>query len=99
MLTGAERAVATGFVNGEGGMTADRGRPSSTTGSLAAFENSASAEIITPGVMAPPRYSPFAVTTSRVVAVPKSTMMAGPPNSRWTATAFTIRSAPTSKGS
>ena len=35
---------------------------------------------------------------SKVVAVPKSTTMAGPPNFEYAATALAIRSAPTSFG-
>ena len=51
-----------------------------------------------PGAMAPPTYSPRAETASKVVAVPKSTTMHGPPY-RWTAaSALMIRSAPTSLG-
>ena len=48
-------------------------------GSRAARWNSASAEIVTPGQIAPPRYSPFAVIASSVVAVPKSTTISGRP--------------------
>lgn len=45
-----------------------------------------------------PTYSPRAEITSKVVAVPKSTTMAGPP-CRWTAaSALTMRSVPTSRG-
>src|SRR2546426_10049183 len=55
------------------------GRSSSILGSFAARLNRASAEIRSPGAMAPPRYSPAAVTAQMVVAVPKSTMMMGPP--------------------
>jgi hypothetical protein len=47
----------------------------STRCSRAAREKSASALICTPGVITPPRYSPFGVTQSNVVAVPKSTTM------------------------
>ena len=39
-----------------------------------------------PGVMAPPTYAPSRETQSKVVAVPKSTTMAGVPYSRATAT-------------
>lgn len=49
----------------------------STRGSRAARWNSASAEIPTPGLMTPPRYSPAAEMASNVVAVPKSTTMIG----------------------
>ena len=38
-----------------------------------------SSEISMPGTMAPPRYSPAAEIASKVVAVPKSTTMVGPP--------------------
>ena len=51
-----------------------------------------------PGQITPPMYSPFADTQSNVVAVPKSTTMHGPPNFSKAATAFTMRSAPTSAG-
>src|SRR2546428_11726363 len=58
------------------------GRISSILGSFAARLNRASAEIRRPGAMAPPKYSPAAVTAQKVVAVPKSTMMIGPPYRR-----------------
>ena len=48
--------------------------------------------------MAPPRYSPASETASKVVAVPKSTTMHGPPKRRRAATALAIRSAPSSCG-
>ena len=48
--------------------------------------------------MTPPRYSPRAVTTSKVVAVPKSTTIAPCGQRSYAATALTIRSAPTSRG-
>ena len=76
----------------------DLGREISTRGSLAARWNNASAEMPIPGQIAPPRYSPRAEMASKVVAVPKSTTMHGPPYSSNAATAFTIRSAPTSRG-
>ena len=47
----------------------------STRGSLEALRKRASEEIMTPGEMAPPRYSPSADMASKVVAVPKSTTM------------------------
>ena len=50
----------------------------STRGSLEALMNSASQEIITPGAITPPRYSPWRDTTSKVVAVPKSTTTTAP---------------------
>ena len=49
-----------------------------------------------PGQITPPTYSPLRVTTSNVVAVPKSTTITGPPNAANAATPLTIRSAPTS---
>ena len=48
--------------------------------------------------MIPPAYSPLAVTTSKVVAVPKSTTTAPSGQRAWAATALTMRSAPTSRG-
>ena len=53
-------------------------------------------KIAIPGTITPPAYSPRAVTTSNVVAVPKSTTMQGPPRRACAATALTMRSAPTS---
>ena len=51
-----------------------------------------------PGASAPPTNSPRSLTASKLVDVPKSTTMAGPPY-RWTAaTVFMIRSLPTSLG-
>ena len=51
-----------------------------------------------PGASAPPTNSPRALAASKFVNVPKSTTMAGPPY-RWTAaTAFMMRSLPTSLG-
>ena len=51
-----------------------------------------------PGASAPPTNSPLALTASKFVEVPKSTTTAGPPY-RWTAaSAFMIRSLPTSFG-
>jgi hypothetical protein len=51
----------------------------STRGRRAARWKRASALTPTPVQITPPRYSPFLVTTSKVVAVPKSTTMTGPP--------------------
>ncbi len=51
-----------------------------------------------PGAMAPPTYSPLVETASKVVEVPKSTTIAGPPNRCTAASVLTIRSAPTSFG-
>ena len=56
-------------------------------------------EMTTPGQMAPPTYSPRCDTASRVVAVPKSTTRRPQRHFSQAATAFTIRSAPTSRGS
>jgi hypothetical protein len=50
----------------------------SMRGRRAVLRVRASAAIWMPGAMAPPRYSPLAETASNVVAVPKSTTMAGP---------------------
>src|SRR5262245_54578671 len=49
----------------------------SMRGSRAARWKSASAEICTPGQIAPPRYSPFAVIASSAVPVPQSTTTIG----------------------
>ena len=54
----------------------------STRGSRAARWNNASAAICGPGQMTPPRYSPFAVTASNVVAVPRSATISGAPRLR-----------------
>ena len=51
------------------------GRANSTRGSFEAEWASASMEMLIPGQIAPPRYSPFCDTASNVVAVPKSTTM------------------------
>ena len=51
-----------------------------------------------PGVIAPLTYSPVAEMTSNVVAVPRSTTIAGPPNKSMAPTALATRSAPTSFG-
>src|SRR2546425_5063489 len=74
------------------------GRSSSILGSFAARLNRASAEIRSPGAMAPPKYSPAAVTAQMVVAVPKSTMMMGPPYLREAAAALTSRALPAFRG-
>src|SRR6478672_6264357 len=76
----------------------DRGRSSSTLRSWAPRRPRASREISMPGAIAPPTYSPRTLTTSNVVAVPKSTTIAGPPNSCEAASALMIRSVPTSRG-
>ena len=74
------------------------GLVSSTRGSCAVCSVNASTEMPMPGAMAPPRKSPSADTAVKVVAVPKSTTMAGPPYFSWTAMALQMRSAPTSLG-
>src|SRR2546427_9687033 len=74
------------------------GRISSILGSFAARLNRASAEIRSPGAMAPPRYSPAAVTAQKVVAVPKSTMMMGPPYWREAAAALAVPAPPPPRG-
>ena len=76
----------------------DLGRAISTRCSMEARSKRASMEMWIPGKMAPPRYSPDSETQSKVVAVPKSTATMGPPWSSKAATAFTMRSAPTSRG-
>ena len=70
----------------------------SIRGSRAARLNKASAEIPSPGAIAPPINSPLGDTTSKVVAVPISTMMHALLNRSYAATQFTMRSAPTSDG-
>ena len=61
-------------------------------------ENKLAALACMPGAITPPMNSPFALTTSKLVAVPKSTTTAGPPKREKAASAFTTRSAPTSRG-
>ena len=61
------------------GPTSSAGRPMPMRGRRAAAWCSASIERFTPGAMTPPRYAPSASTTSKVVAVPKSTTVSGPP--------------------
>ncbi len=56
-----------------------RGRASSILRSWAPLTPSASTEISMPGAITPPTYSPRVLTASKVVAVPKSTTIAGPP--------------------
>ena len=58
----------------------DFGRANSTRCSIEARSKSASIEIPMPGKIAPPRYSPSRETQSKVVAVPKSTAITGPPS-------------------
>src|SRR3990170_6276039 len=71
---------------------------SSTCGNRAVELDSAAFEIWMPGAIAPPRNSPLSETMSYVVAVPKSITMTGPPYRWYAARAFTMRSAPTSRG-
>jgi hypothetical protein len=74
------------------------GLASSTLSSWAARRDSASTEISIPGASAPPTNSPRALTASKLVEVPKSTTMAGPPYRCTAASEFMIRSLPTSLG-
>src|SRR5688500_18446457 len=62
------------------------GRLMSTRGRRAARAKSASAEIVSPGAITPPTYSALLETRSNVVAVPKSTMIVGPPHVSYAAT-------------
>ena len=55
------------------------GGTSSMRGSWAARWKSASELVPMPGAMTPPRKSPFFATTSKVVAVPMSMTISGPP--------------------
>ena len=75
------------------------GSTKSTLNSRAAREKSASIETSIPGASTPPTYSPSGETTSKFVEVPKSTTIAGAPYRSTAATAFAIRSGPTSRGS
>ena len=52
----------------------------------------------TPGAMTPPTYAPAALSTSNVVAKPRSTTMHGPPSRSTAATALATLSVPTSRG-
>ena len=70
----------------------------STLGNLDASWNNASLDILIPGQIEPPRYSPLSDIAQNVVAVPKSTMINGYPYFSIAATAFTILSAPTCLG-
>ena len=74
------------------------GAASSTRVSRAVRENRLAALACMPGAITPPTNSPLSLTTSKFVAVPKSTTIAGPPVSVNAASAFTTRSAPTSRG-
>ena len=74
------------------------GLVSSTLSNCAARRDSASTEISMPGASAPPTNSPFALTASKFVDVPKSTTIAGPPYRCTAASEFMIRSLPTSLG-
>ena len=51
-----------------------------------------------PGATAPPTNSPRSLTASKLVEVPKSTTMAGPPYRCMAAAELVIRSLPTSRG-
>ena len=75
-----------------------RGAVSSTRVRRAVRENRLAADACMPGAITPPMNSPLSETTSKFVAVPKSTTIAGPPNRANAARAFTTRSAPTSRG-
>ena len=55
------------------------GATSSTLRSWDVFRNNASADIFTPGTIAPPTYSLLLEIASKTVAVPKSTMIKGAP--------------------
>ena len=55
------------------------GLVNSTLRSWAARRDKASTEISIPGASAPPTNSPRALTASKLVEVPKSTTIAGPP--------------------
>ena len=57
----------------------ERGLVASTLRSWAARAASASKEISMPGANAPPRNSPRPLITSKLVVVPKSTTIDGPP--------------------
>jgi len=71
----------------------------STLNSRAARWKSASIETSIPGASTPPTNSLSAETMSKFVDVPKSTTMHGAPYRDAPATAFAMRSAPTSRGS
>src|SRR3954463_8497666 len=75
------------------------GSTESTFTGRAARAKSASIEISIPGASTPPTYSPAADTTSKFVAVPKSTTMHGGPYRSTAEIELTIRSGPTSRGS
>ena len=71
---------------------------SSKRGSFAVPVTRASLASFTPGQMHPPRNTPPSPTTPNVVAVPKSMKIVGAPYSSYAATAFAIRSLPSSRG-
>ena len=75
------------------------GSTKSTFRSRAARANKASIDTSMPGASTPPTYSPSAETTSKFVDVPKSTTTHGVPWCSAAATAFAMRSGPTSRGS
>src|SRR5664280_2627813 len=74
------------------------GRSSSIRGNLAVLVNKDSLELRRPGAMDPPRYLPSPVTKLNVVAVPRSTIIQGPPYFMYPPTQSAIRSAPISGG-
>jgi hypothetical protein len=75
------------------------GAEKSTRNRREARADRASIEISIPGASTPPTYLPSGETTSKFVEVPKSTTMHGAPYRSTAATAFAIRSGPTSRGS
>ena len=76
----------------------DAGAVSSTRVRWAVREKRLAADACMPGAITPPMNSPLSETTSKFVAVPKSTTIAGPPKRVNAARALTTRSAPTSRG-
>ena len=67
-------------------------------GSLAVELKRDSALETMPGAITPPRKSPLSETTSKVVAVPISMTISGPPYCSNAPTTFTILSAPIARG-
>ena len=74
------------------------GVSSSTDFSDAVFNVNASRLIFIPGAIEPPRYSLFLLTTSKVVAVPRSITTISVSVKRYPATEFAILSGPSSFG-
>ena len=74
------------------------GSRKSTMGRRAVLANNPEIDIPMPGQITPPRNSLFFETMSKLMVVPRSTTMHGPPYFAKPATAFTSRSAPTSRG-